>query len=363
MIKKLFLIDGLAGTGKSDLIDFVHRRHKTNSIIIQKYTTRERRNPEEATLIDLTFVGLKEFELLKVDGFYFYEYGNEFYGFYAKQVFAALQSYENVFIIVRDRSLIKKISKDFETLAYVIPVFVYTDRDQIVDRLKRDGFDDEQIGFRLKRAQISWDDYLEYPDGALRIIINNSDKAHFNRKINSLIDEFSSERIDCSNIIFINPTVKFELIKPLEGFKHDILCQLEKFSYEKNIFLMMKFRESNLKFYHFIKNEVERAGYNCVRADEANWNITNNVYNPIAVLYCCKYGIALFDEPEEGQNYNPNVAYELGIMQYQSKRCLILKKDDLPDMPFDLIKDLRKVYNTEIDFQKIFSDWLIEMKG
>ena len=126
---------------------------------------------------------------------------------------------------------------------------------------------------------------------------------------------------------------------------------------------MMKFRESNLKFYHFIKNEVERAGYNCVRADEANWNITNNVYNPIAVLYCCKYGIALFDEPEEGQNYNPNVAYELGIMQYQSKRCLILKKDDLPDMPFDLIKDLRKVYNTEIDFQKIFSDWLIEMKG
>jgi len=361
MIRKIFLIDGLAGTGKSDLIDFVNRKHKINSTVVQKYTTRERRTPEEASLIDLTFVDHEHFESLKTSGFYFYEYGHESYGFYKDDIIFALQHYENVFVIVRDRTLIKKISVDFETLAYVIPVFVYTDRDQVIDRLKRDGFDDEQIGFRLKRSQISWDDYLEYPDGSLRIIINNSDKAHFNRKINSLIDEFSSDRIDSSNFIFINPALKFELIKPLEGFKRDILRQLDKFPYEKNIFLMMKFRDSNMKFYQFIKNEVERAGYNCVRADDASWNITGNVYNPIAALYCCKYGIALFDEPEEGQNYNPNVAYELGIMQYQNKRCLILKKDDLPNMPFDLIAELRKEYSAEIDFQKMFSDWLVEI--
>lgn len=363
MFNKLFLVDGLAGTGKNDLIDFIEQKHRFTSTVIYKYTTRMHRNPEEARKTDLMFVSGEEFQNKCNKDFYNYSYANEWYGFAKKDVTDALAKYENVFVIIRDRNLIAKLANDFFEMALVIPIFIYTDRSLIMDRLKNEGFSEEDIKFRLQRSEYSWKDYLEYPDGNIRIIINNSDKSDFHRKINSLIGEFSMNKIDLPNYIYINPHLKFELIKPLVGFKQDIKKRLDSFPYEKNIFLMMKFRSSNEDFFDFIKTEIANAGFNCVRADDDEWNITKNVYNPLAVLYCCKFGIALFDQPEEGQDYNPNVAYELGIMHYQGKNVLLLTHDDLPPMPFDLIKDLRKNYSKEIDFRRLFKKWLREVSA
>lgn len=367
LLRKLFLIDGLAGAGKSDLVEFVKRKHSRGAAVIPKYTTRSRRQPEEATHTDLRFVSERRFAQLDSDDFYSYSYAGKKYGFHKSEVLDALESYENVFIIIRSRSIVERVRKDFSRLAVVVPIFVYVDRDLIVERLKRDGFDDEDIQFRVQRSELSWGEYLEYPDSehpdaSLRTIVNNSEKTDFARKINSLLSEYSSERIDLPSYIFIDPSLKFELIKPLRGFKEDINRHLTSFPYEKNIFVMMKFRAENLAFYEYIKTEIERAGFVCVRADDPAWNITGNVYNPLAALYCCKYGIALFDEAEPQQAYNANVAYELGIMHYQDKRPLILMHDSLPEVPFDLVKDLRKTYSKEIDFRRLFSQWLIEMR-
>lgn len=363
MINKLFLIDGLAGAGKNDLIDFIEKKHRLSSTVIYKYTTRMHRNPEEAEKNDLKFVSKEDFKNRCDEYFYDYTYANEKYGFYKKDVIDALNKYENVFIIVRNRSLIERIAVDFAGMALVIPIFIYSDRSLIVERLRNDGFSQEDIDFRLNRSTYSWNDYLEYPDGNIRVIINNSDKSDFHRKINSLIGEFPMNKIDLPNYLYINPQIKFELIKPLVGFKEDIKERLERFPYEKNIFLMMKFRKSNEDFSEFIKTEIANAGFNCVRADDDEWNITKNVYNPLAVLYCCKFGIALFDQPEEEQIYNPNVAYELGIMHYQRKNVLLLTHEDLPQMPFDLIKDLRKTYSKEIDFRRLFTKWMREVSA
>ena len=105
-------------------------------------------------------------------------------------------------------------------------------------------------------------------------------------------------------------------------------------------------------------------GYLCDNLhDHVNWNITQNVYNPIAVLYCCKFGLALFDEPEDYQAYSPNVAYELGMMHYQSKGCLILRHSTLPAVPFDLIKDLYKTYNRDLQVRKIIENWTKQIEG
>ena len=95
-----------------------------------------------------------------------------------------------------------------------------------------------------------------------------------------------------------------------------------------------------------------------MRADDREWGITRNVYNPIAVLYCCKYGIALFDEPEDHQAYSPNVAYELGIMHQQNKECLILKHASLPQVPFDLVKDLYVSYDRDLQIRQIIEHWI-----
>src|SRR5205807_4426068 len=121
------------------------------------------------------------------------------------------------------------------------------------------------------------------------------------------------------------PGSSFPLIKPLVGFRSDIDRQITNFPFESNVFLMMRFKETNKALSDFIIEILESAGLKGVRADDPAWNITKNVYNPIAVLYCCKYGIALFDEAEPGQAYNPNVIYELAMMQCLTRECLILR--------------------------------------
>lgn len=158
--------------------------------------------------------------------------------------------------------------------------------------------------------------------------------------------------------IYIPEEGQFGLIKPLVGFKKDIENHIAKFPYSKNVFLMMKFRHSNKILSDFIIENLSTHGLNCVRADQDEWNITRNIYNPIAVLYCCKYGIALFDEPEEQQAYSANVAYELGMMHYQNKDCLILRHQTLPIMPFDLIKDLYMSYEKDLQVKQIISSWI-----
>src|ERR1051325_363695 len=151
---------------------------------------------------------------------------------------------------------------------------------------------------------------------------------------------------------------RYELIKPLVGYKKDIERQLLRFPFEKNVFLMMKFRANNVELGEFIIECLARTGLCGVRADQDAWNITRNIYNPIAVLYCCKFGIALFDEAEAGQAYSPNVAYELGMMHYQGKECLVLRHTSLPSVPFDLIKDLYQDYSKDLQVRAVVERWV-----
>jgi hypothetical protein len=154
------------------------------------------------------------------------------------------------------------------------------------------------------------------------------------------------------------PGGSFPLIKPLVGFRLEIVQQIKKFPFEKNVFLMMRFRDANKDLSDFVIETLKNAGLKGIRADHPAWNITNNVYNPIAVLYCCKYGIALFDEAETNQAYNPNVIYELGMMHCLTRECLILRNDSLPAPPFDLIKDLYMPYKGDLAVRTNVRRWL-----
>jgi len=176
------------------------------------------------------------------------------------------------------------------------------------------------------------------------------------RKIAS--DEFEEHSSIKEKRIYIPQEGYYELIKPLIGFKKDIEKQITNFPFSKNVFLMMKFRDANKEISDYIMENLSNHGLLGVRADDDEWSITRNVYNPIAVLYCCKYGIALFDEPEKGQGYSPNVAYELGMMHYQNKNCLILRHKSLPDMPFNLIKDLYMTYDRDLQVKQKIESWI-----
>lgn len=363
-MNKIFLIDGAAGTGKSDLINFVKIYLDNYDInVVSKFTTREVRLKEEAKETELTFISEQQFKKWETENkgqCYTYPYGGRKYGFSKSTLIESVKKHEFTFVIIRNKALIDRIQEEFKEIACVIHIFIYTDEGLATKRLRKEGFDKQAIDFRLKRNEMVWPDYVDTPDYNIITIINNSNKADFHKKILHLIKKYSKKN-EAGNVLYINPSVKNELIVPLVGYKDKLQRQMERYPYEKNVFLMMKFRDNNLDFYKFIKRELERRGLNCVRADEAEWNLTNDVYNPLAVLYCCKYGIALFDEPEEKSHYNPNVAYELGIMHYQKKDCLILRHSSLLEVPFDLIKNLYVTYSEKYQFESILESWLISL--
>jgi hypothetical protein len=150
------------------------------------------------------------------------------------------------------------------------------------------------------------------------------------------------------------PGTSLPVIKPLEGFHAEIARQVEEFPFERNVFLMMRFREATKDLADFIKETLLEKGLRGVRADDARWNLTNDVYNPIAVLYCCKYGIALLED----ETLSPNVIYELGMMQCLGRECLILVKDSVGRVPFDLIKDLYVPYSGDLAVRANVRKWL-----
>jgi guanylate kinase len=362
-MKTLFLIDGAAGAGKTDMLYYLLDKYAARNqvAVLRKFTTRKHR-PEEIKRklwLDLEFISAREFEERKqsVD-FYSYAYGGKLYGFGRSEIDKALSTHQNVFLIARDRATIQQLIDDYPKVC-TVPVFIYTDREQCEKRLLDEGYSENAVKFRLERQQLAWNDYLKHSNLYQEVIINNSNKTDFYRLIDSLIYKYAPENAP-SNMLVISNCERFTLLKPLIGFKSAI--QARTTNYSRNVFLMMKFRDSNKLVFEFIKKQLEERGFNCVRADQSEWNITQNVYNPLAVLYCCKYGIALFDEPEEGNAFSPNVAYELSMMHMQGKDCLILRHKSLPEMPFDLIKDVHQTYSKDLELEDIVRSWVSEIR-
>lgn len=121
---------------------------------------------------------------------------------------------------------------------------------------------------------------------------------------------------------------EIRLPRNLKGHQISIERFLEKNPFEKNLFLMMKYRDGNQHVSDIIRAAVENAGLKLWLASEVR--ITDELAtNVVACLICCKYGIALFDEPEDQQHINPNVAYELGMMHLLDRDCLLLKSKNV----------------------------------
>ena len=365
-MNKLFLIDGAAGTGKSDLMEFVRSQSDYDINSVGKITTRGQRNIEEAKTTDLTFVSANEFaEKNRTGAYYTYKYGSKGeeydYALSKEELITSLKKHEFTFAIVRSRPSITQIVKDLSTYGLVKHVFICTEKDEAIRRMQKDGFDEDQIAFRTRRNKILWDEE-KYFDQNRITIINNSNPEDFHAQIRRMLDSFSSKQ-ERDDILYINGSINYHLMSSLVGKKDDLVRQLKQYPFEKNIFLMMKYRPTNESIYSEIRRIIQEHGYNCVRADAAEWTfLSSDVDNYLAALYCCKYGIALFDRPEKGADFSPNVAYELGIMHNQKKKCLILKHKSLNQMPFDLIQKLFKEYDDGTQIRSHLEKWLNSIK-
>jgi guanylate kinase len=365
-LKTLILVDGAAGTGKSDLAKYLIKSKNKQVKLAKKYSTRFQRDEEKDTpYTDIHFPSDSHDEFMertKDADFYWYTYGNKetgenLYGIYKKDIIGFFDEVDYVVAIVRGFDAIQEIKLSLKDIR-CISVFVYTDRDLVVKRLKVDGYDDEEIKFRLSRQPIAWGDYMKNSHLYDEKIINSSNYQDYENVINQLFIKLKKPNF---NTLVVSSTKELPLVKSLIGFRETMEERIAKYPYEKNVFLMMKFRDTNERVYKYIQKTLENNGYNCVRADEPEWDITRNTYNPTAALYCCKFGIALFGEPEPKNEYSANVAYELGMMHSQLKECLVLRHSDLESAPFDLVKELYINYQDNLELEDVINNWVSKL--
>jgi len=125
---------------------------------------------------------------------------------------------------------------------------------------------------------------------------------------------------------------------PIIGWKSII----NNFPFDKSVFIMIKYRIKNDNLIKGIKKELSDNDLNGIVA--ADHKVTDDLYNPIACLLCCSRGIAVFDEPEESQTHNPNVAYELGMLHLLGRETLILKHNSLDALHTDILMKLYSSY-------------------
>lgn len=192
-MKKIFLLDGPNGTGKTDMVEYIKAKHKDNGSIsiLPKFSTRKKRLEEENKNLDLKFISKAQFQMLKFnDNFYQYEYGSNGYGFYKNEIVKKMKSVDNLFIVVRNKRVSEQIIKDFPECIVVL-VYIYTDPEKIKPRLLKEKVCDEAVNFRLARTNTSWQDYLTRTHEYSEVIINNSTIEDYHILIDYLVKKYN----------------------------------------------------------------------------------------------------------------------------------------------------------------------------
>jgi len=119
---------------------------------------------------------------------------------------------------------------------------------------------------------------------------------------------------------------------------------------------MIRYRDRNVNVIKKLKDTLSKNNLNAIIASEHN--LTDDLYNPIACLLCCSRGIAVFDKIETGQIFNPNVAYELGMMHLLGRECIIFKHKTLKSLHTDILMKLYREYNTAKDVISHIKKWI-----
>ena len=239
-MKNLFLIDGAAGSGKSDFFDFINEVVGTQmnnfAIALPKYTSRERRPGEEKSVKDLFYFEGNEqerlnkyhetIENLKASGEFVYEYvyGVAHYAIEKSRIEEALKNFSNVYIIIRSSYCINMIAQTFSkyTNVNVVPIFIYSDKGRVKQRLKleltkklndlsipdgeKEKIISEQIQMRISRTNIAMDDYYSQTQNIYKeIIINNSNKIVYMRQLREILDKYNTYALNDNKVFIIMP--------------------------------------------------------------------------------------------------------------------------------------------------------------
>jgi len=140
------------------------------------------------------------------------------------------------------------------------------------------------------------------------------------------------------------------------GWRSKLQAFVNQRPFDRSVFIMIRYRARNADLLLRIKAVLAKKGFYGILASEHN--LTDDLYNPIACLLCCSRGLAVFDRPESGQVFNPNVAYELGMMHLLARECLILKHRTLKVLHADILMKVYQEYSTLAQAEGYIINWL-----
>ena len=317
-MKNIFLIDGASGTGKTDLIKYISD-YNIKVAYIKKFTTRKIREYEKENAEKLDLVHISDEDFDKHNFEYKYNYGGYQYGFSKSQIENCLRKNDNVFIIIRNKNLIEELKRDYNYLN-VVSVFIYTDRDLIVERLQKDKHKPEDIDFRIKRLGIAYKSYLKNPTFYDEILINSGSEDDYQRIIDNTFNKYEGSPSIEPNLIFVLMSFNTAYDEVFDEFVD-----------------AAKLVDSSL----IVKRIDKQRGFYKI-TDEILKNISQ------ARLLICD----LTDE-------RPNVYYELGYALGLNKKIIACARKDTK-LHFD-IKDFRVIpYTTTSQLRKEISEEIKE---
>jgi hypothetical protein len=112
-------------------------------------------------------------------------------------------------------------------------------------------------------------------------------------------------------------------------------------------FVMMKFGKTKLHnaILGAIQDALQEQGFTALRADDKEYadDVLDNI---LTYIYGCRFGIAVF-ERIEGDDFNPNVALEIGYMMGINKQVCLLKDQTLKGLNTDLTGKLYKEFDPQ----------------
>lgn len=141
--------------------------------------------------------------------------------------------------------------------------------------------------------------------------------------------------------------------------------QLDYPAPQKVAFIMMRFGSTpaHNKIVQGIQDALAPHGIKAVRADDKDWH-TDLFYNVLTCIYGCTFGIAIF-ERIESEDFNPNVALEVGYIMALKKQVCLLKDRTLKSLHTDLVGKLYKTFDPQDPIASIppeLTKWMQDKK-
>ena len=137
----------------------------------------------------------------------------------------------------------------------------------------------------------------------------------------------------------------------VQGWSEQIRRFLKANPFGKNVFIMASYRARLEPLIEGVKDKLVKLRLNPILAKDHT--LTNDLYNPIA----CLTVTATKNRAETAQMHNPNVVYELGMMQLLKRPCVILKHAKLRKMPTDLLNMLYEDYSNQKEAVRKLGEW------